>query len=397
MGRLIQVELWSDFISAGGTRALIIPLEQIFGATLNQDVRRAQRDLSLNVDARIAELFGGAFGQVDPGVFSQTTDGRAVQDNFTRADSATIGAPSLFPPSAAAWTEVGESLATDLRLLTNEFDQGVDTPATMLLRRTDLALPTEFIIQATLRARVSNAFPRIFTYHNDAFPGPGSDLYDAGLDRAGGTFELRVVAGGAVAASDVVAVPGGVTIGGPAPSGINYGIRMVGRTSGADFDLTGYMNSPLGSLLALSSAKGYPVALIASVTDVSPILTVGSYGYDCSRRSFSGRIDACGVDLTITSLPSGATIEVDGGTPVAESGGTAVLPMDGEPIPADTLTVKTGGGSTIGTLSPGQGLFGADEYDLVSSGAPSTFIPGAERKVLRLTFANGAVEEFRIN
>ena len=113
MSRLVQLELWSDFIAAGGTRELIIPMEKVFGATLNQDVRRAQRDLSMSVDAQVAQLFGGEIGLAGAGVFTQTTDGRVVQDNFARADSATIGAPSLFPPSAAAWTEVGESLATN--------------------------------------------------------------------------------------------------------------------------------------------------------------------------------------------------------------------------------------------------------------------------------------------
>ena len=301
----------------------------------------------------------------------------------------------IFPPAAAAWTELGESGAGDLRITSNEFNQAVDTPSTMLLRRSDDPMPTEFIIQATLRARVTNAFPRIFTYHNDAFPGPGSDLYDAGLDRAGGNFELRVIDGGVIVASDVVAVPGGVSIGGPAPSAINYGIRMVGRTSGADFDLTGYMNTPLGSTLPLSSAKGYPVGLIASVTDVSPILAVGTYGYDSSRRSFSGRFDASGVDLTVTSLPTGATIEVDGSTPVAEAAGTAVLPMDDVPMPGATLTVKLAS-IIIGTLSPAVGLFGGDEYDLVSQGVASTFVPGAERKVIRSIFEDGAVMEHRL-
>ncbi len=397
MARLIQVELWSDFISAGGTRELIIPLEQVFAASLNQDVRRAQRDLSLNVDARIAALFGGAFGLPTGGTFSQTTDGRVVQDDFTRADSNIIGAPAIFPSGAAAWTEVGESGAGDIRLNTNEANWAVDTPTTMGLSRTNLALPTEFIIQATQRMRLTNSFVRVWAYNDDVFPAGGSNFYDAGLNRSTGNFELRIIVGGAVSASDIVAVPGGITIGGNAPSAINYGMRMVGRTSGADFDLTGFMNSPLGSLLALSSAKGYAVAQIASLTDVAPILAVGSYGLLNSRRSFCGRIDACGVDFTMTSLPTGATIEVDGSTPVAESGGTAVLPMDSVPIPGGTLTVKESGGDTIGTLSPGKGLFGADEYDLLTAGSAAVFVPGAERKVLRLTFANGAVEEFRIN
>ena len=59
-------------------------------------------------------------------------------------------------------------------------------------------------------------------------------------------FELRVVVNGSIESSDTPAVPGGLQFGGEAPSAINYGIRMVGRTSGSDFDLTGYMNSPLG-------------------------------------------------------------------------------------------------------------------------------------------------------
>ena len=394
MAKLVQVELWSDYIAAGGVRTRVLPISEIFGAIIDEDFN-GRSELSLNVNARLAELFGGSFGAVVEAVFSQTTDGRVCQDNFTRADSNTIGAPVLFPPGAAAWTELGESGAGDLRILSNEYDQAVDTPSTLLLRRSDDPLPTEFIIQATLRARVSNAFPRIFAYHNDAFPGPGSDLYDAGLDRASGTFELRVVDGGSVVASDIVAVPGGVSVGGPAPSAINYGVRLVGRTSGSDFDLTGYMNAPLGSTLSLSSAKGYAVALIASVTDVSPILAVGTYGYDSSRRSFSGRFDACGVDLTVTSLSTGTTIEVDGSTPVAESGGTAVLPMDDVPIPGETLTLKIGS-SIIGTLSPPQGLFGGDEYDLISQGAASSFVPGAERDVIRSIFDDGLILEHRI-
>lgn len=393
MAKLIQVELWSDFIAAGGVRTRVLPIAEIFGALLDEDFN-GRSELSLTVNARLAELFGGSFGAVVAAVFSQTTDGRVCQDNFTRADSNTIGAPVLFPPAAAAWTEINESGAGDLRILTNEFDQAVDTPATMLLRRSDDPLPTEFIIQATLRARVTNAFPRIFAYHDDAFPA-ASDLYDAGLDRASGTFELRVIDGGVVVASDIVAVPGGVSIGGPAPSTVNYGVRLVGRTSGADFDLTGYMNTPLGSTLSSSSAKGYPVGLIASVTDVSPILAVGTYGYDSSRRSFSGRFDAAGVDLTVTSLPTGATIEVDGSTPVAESGGTAVLPMDDVPMPGETMTVKVAS-IIIATLTPPQGLFGGDEYDLISQGVASSFVPGAERDVIRSIFDDGLILEHRI-
>ncbi len=157
MAKLVQVELWSDFIAAGGVRTRVLPISEIFGALLDEDFN-GRSELSLNVNARLAELFGGSFGPVVAAVFSQTTDGRVCQDNFTRADSNTIGAPVLFPPAAAAWTELGESGAGDLRILTNEFDQAVDTPATMLLRRSDDPLPTEFIIQATLRARVSNAF-----------------------------------------------------------------------------------------------------------------------------------------------------------------------------------------------------------------------------------------------
>ncbi len=393
MAKLVQVELWSDFIAAGGVRTRVLPIAEIFGALLDEDFN-GRSELSLTVNARLAELFGGSFGPVVAAAFSQTTEGRVCQDNFTRADSNTVGAPVLFPSGAAAWTEVGESGAGDLRIEDNEFKQGVDTPSTLLLTRTDDPLPTEFIVQATVRSRVSNGFPRIIAYHNDSFPS-NADIYDAALNIAGGTFELRVVVNGSIESSDTPAVPSGLQFGGNAPSAINYGIRLVGRTSGSDFDLTGFMNSPLGSLLASSAAKGYPVAQIASVTDSSPILALGSYGYGNSRRAFSGRFDASGVDLTVTSLPTGATIEVDGSTPVSESGGTAVLPMDDVPMPGETLTVKVAS-IIIATLTPPQGLFGGDEYDLTSQGAASTFIPGAERDVIRSIFDDGLVLEHRI-
>ena len=99
MAKLVQVELWSDFIAAGGVRTRVLPISEIFGAILDQDFN-GKSELSLIVNARLAELFGGSFGPIVAAVFSQTTDGRVCQDNFTRADSNTIGAPVLFPPAA---------------------------------------------------------------------------------------------------------------------------------------------------------------------------------------------------------------------------------------------------------------------------------------------------------
>lgn len=401
--RLLQIELWTDFESAGGSRLLFIPPSQVFSAQRKRTLL-GQDDLSLTIDGRLTALFGGGFSILVPATFTQNVDGRVVQDDFTRADSNTIGAPAIFPPSAVAWTEVAEVGPGDIRLNTNEANWAVDVPVTMGLSRTNLALPTEFIIQATMRMRLTNSFVRVWAYNDDVFPAGGSNFYDGGLNRSAGNFELRIIVGGAVSASDIVAVPGGISIGGNAPSAINYGVRMVGRTNGADFDLTGFMNSPLGSLLALSSAKGYPVAQIASVTDVSPILAVGSYGLLNSRRSFVGRIDACGVDFTMRGLPTGATIEIDGSTPVAEAGGTAVLPMDGVPVPGTLCTVKDASSQIIGTLSPALGLFGADSYSLDSQAILSTFQRGGERRVIRIVFENpespgfqGQVQEWRIN
>ena len=151
------MELWSDYVAAGGARERILPLAEIFAATLDADTQ-GKSDLSLAVSAAIAELFGGSFGAVVAAVFSQTTDGRVCQDNFNRADSNTIGAPVIFPPAAAAWTELGESGAGDLRITSNEFNQAVDTPSTMLLRRSDDPMPRSCCYSADPLARSSPLF-----------------------------------------------------------------------------------------------------------------------------------------------------------------------------------------------------------------------------------------------
>ena len=80
------------------------------------------------------------------------------------------------------------------------------------------------------------------------------------------------------------------------------------------------------------------------------------------------------------------------------SGGGSEVPLVESVIRGNTgpkiLLVDIDG--VIGVSKGVGSLFGGDEYDLTSQGAPSGFIPGAERDVIRSIFDDGLILEHRI-
>lgn len=306
---------------------------------------------------------GGLGAKVVAGAsLERTTSGLILFDDFDNngVQTNTVG---------NGWTEQGENVAADWQITSNDPGRCFwDNAGTGRLERSSPAMPaSEWILQVALSPRVSNAFPRAYA---QGAAHPTDTFYDIGLDNNINEIEMRHVEGGSLINQTVKAFT--VT------TNSFYKLRMVGRLSGADLVLSGYHSAGTVAIGA-GDVNGAVTSVGADVTDTSPILSGGFYGFNPSRQSHFGYILLTGADVKVTGLPTGYKAKIDSEAAVTEVGGTATIPRDSvDNIIGTTITVLNASNEEQASLTPdaivgrqgdstGGGIVGGDIFTFTAA------------------------------
>lgn len=293
---------------------------------------------------------GGFGGRDSGGPLARTTSGLLVFDDFKEPGTGE-------EPLGGEWDVIiNDSEATgDGNPVIDRDNDWVESNATGNNQTETILIndPADnfdgMIVQATLRSTQANdsGIPALMLHHN-GLDDPNTDAYLFQLRHAQGFFILDVVDS---------AVDSESSTGSDASLAPNedYSFRGVSERSGSDTLLRLYAvggDPPTNVSAPNDDPNKGDLTLVLSHTDVGGQLDGGYYGihgHDDWRGYF---FLACGRNVQVTGLPSGYKAQLDDGTAVVESGGTATIDVDAVGLPAQTIKVLDGDDVEQASLTP---------------------------------------------
>jgi hypothetical protein len=259
------------------------------------------------------------------------TTGKLFRDDFNRGDSGVVG-------GTPAWTENDASYEINTNQL---YDNQATWNNVFMYQTTGLpAVKHGFCIQANYKS-VASRFHGVGAFNDVAQA--DSSIY-AGFS-SGGNWEVTRIEGGVNQAQDL-----DTTL--DATAGEWYGVRMMVTQNGSNVDVSCLATTKLDDNDDLSKAFAETGAALTN----QPYPTSGvfhgpvKWNSDQWMDEYIVMGNETGGAITMDGLPTGYKLQIDSNTAVAESGGTATIPMSTwktYPFPSTTVKVLDDGDSLV--------------------------------------------------
>lgn len=278
---------------------------------------------------------------------ARSTDGLAFRDRFNRADANALG---------NGWTEV-ESAATDLRIVGQQVAGAAVTNEIAGVRPADeigAAAPT--MVQANVRARGSSIIMLASRFDGSL---PETDAYRFFADYRTGQEDWIL----ARAASGSFSTLCTSTV---SPPLVNQWRGLRGVVNGDNVKLLSTPTLVNGQVLTTD------FVVRCDETDPSPIETFNRTMFRrlslaTGQLSDFDEFFVCGVEITVTGIPTGWKIRIDSRPAAVESGGSVTIDVTTWALPATTIRLFDVDDVEQATLSPASGIWGGDVYAVTSS------------------------------
>lgn len=286
-----------------------------------------------------SRLFG-AVAQFEPFLFARTTSGLVFEDDFDRANSATVG---------NGWVEYEP--VDPLSIAGNLLAVGGGSSDPSKIERSSPTPPVSLIIQAVVRSQDGSGIIGVYA-RSDLDDNGAESEYRFYVDRPNNGISLVERNEGVNGSTDLNTNTN--------PSSNWKALRMVIQ-DGATTTVDGYMSETLDDENDTSFTINTESVQIVDTTPVSNGLT--GYGILGAWNAQANNFLVCGRNVVVNDLPTGWKARIDGGASVTEAGGTATVNVDTVSLPATTLEILDDQNRVRQTASPVGGIFGGDIFE----------------------------------